>query len=226
MKIMGKSIRKKDQITELVVLILLLIISFFLWNTYFIYPIKLCVVLLHELSHAVAAFASGGRITEMKIGFDLGGKCDAEGGNAVLIASSGYLGSLFWGLLLFLSPNNKKTGFWIINSVSALILIITFSVSANTSLIILAVMLSAILTASSFYLRIPIITILIRAFGLIGSVYVLFDIKDDLLSNTPQISDATILGGIINVPVVVIGLTWVFISIVAIYLAIRFSYKN
>jgi len=223
---MGGIRSKKDQITELVILITLLILSFFLWDSFIVYPIKLCVVLLHELSHAAAAFISGGEISEMNIGYDLGGKCVTEGGNQILIASSGYLGSLFWGLLLFLSPNNKKIGFWIINSISAIILLISISAGTNTVFIFLAVILSAMLTVSSFYLRIPIITILIRAFGLIGCVYLLFDIKDDLFSSAVQISDATILADIISVPVSVIGITWALISILGIYLAMRFSYKR
>jgi hypothetical protein len=223
---MSSQLNKKEKITELVILITLLIISFFLWDTYFIYPIKLCVVLLHELSHAAAAILSGGKIIEMNIGFDLGGKCETDGGNAILIASSGYLGSLLWGLLLFLAPNNKKSGFWIINSISVLILIITLSSSPGGIFVLLAITLSAILTASSFYLRIPIIAILIRSFGLIGCIYILFDIRDDLLSSPARISDATILGGTLDIPVVLIGIVWALISAAGIYIALRYSYKS
>jgi len=223
---MGKKQNKKDQITELVILLTILIISFFLWDTYFIYPIKLFVVLLHEISHAIATILSGGKIIEMNIGFDLGGKCETEGGNTIFIASAGYLGSLLWGLLFFLSPNNKKTGLWIIISISALILITTISVSANSTFVILALILSSLLVTSAFFLRIPIITIIVRAFGLISCIYVLFDIKDDLLSRATVLSDASILSSLTNIPVTLIGLSWAFVSIIGIYIAVRFSYKN
>lgn len=218
--------QNNQKTTGFVILFTLLIISFFLWDTNFIYPIKLCVVLLHELSHAFAAIISGGNIVEMSIGFDLGGKCVIEGGNTMLIASSGYLGSLFLGLILFISPNIKRTGFWIINSLSVFILLLTLFTASDIVIVILALLLSSILTASSFYLKIPIVSILIRAFGLISCVYVLFDIKDDIFTNNAQISDATILSGIMNLPASVIGLCWGIISIGAIYFAMKFSYKN
>ncbi|MEW6006320.1 MAG: M50 family metallopeptidase [Stygiobacter sp.] len=40
---------------ELIILFSILIISFFLWNTNFVYPIKLFVVMFHELGHTLAA---------------------------------------------------------------------------------------------------------------------------------------------------------------------------
>ncbi|PKL83403.1 MAG: hypothetical protein CVV24_05160 [Ignavibacteriae bacterium HGW-Ignavibacteriae-3] len=223
---MSKQQNKKVLITELIILVTLLIISFLLWDTYFVYPIKLCAVLLHELSHAVAGIVSGGAIVEMNIGFDLGGKCVIEGGNTILIASAGYLGSLFLGLILFISPNNKKTGFWVINLISATIFLLSVFTASNTVFIILALLLSSLLTASSFYMKIPIVTIFIRAFGLISCVYVLFDIKEDILSNNYQISDASILSGMIDLPAAIIGISWGIISIAAIYFAMRVSYKN
>lgn len=223
---MGKRQNKKDQITELVILLTLLIISFFLWDTYFIYPIKLFVVLLHEVSHAIAAIITGGKITEMNIGFDLGGKCVTEGGNNIFIASAGYLGSLLWGLLFFISPNNRKTGLWIIITISVMILVTAISVSANSTFIILALILSSLLVPAAFFLRIPIVSILIRSFGLISCIYVLLDIKDDLLTRTIALSDASILSDLINIPSGLIGLSWALVSIAGIYFAVRLSYKS
>lgn len=223
---MSKNQKKKDQITELVILLTILIISFFLWNTYFIYPIKLFVVLLHEISHAFATLISGGKIIEMNIGFNLDGKCETEGGNVFFIASAGYLGSLLWGLLIFTAPNNKQTGFWIIILISTLIVVTSIFVTANSTFVILALILSTLLISSAFFLRIPIITIVVRGFGLISCVYVLFDIKDDLLSHANVLSDAFILSNLINIPVTLIGLSWAFISIIGIYIAMRFCYKN
>jgi hypothetical protein len=223
---MGKQKNKRDQITELVILLILLIISFFLWDTYFIYPIKLFVVLLHELGHSIAALLIGGKIITMNIGFDLSGRCETEGGNTIFIASAGYLGSLLWGILFFISPNNKKSGFWIIIVISIMIVLTTIGVATGATFILLALILSALLITAAFYLRIPIVSIIVRAFGLISCVYVLFDIKDDLLFQRTAISDATLISSLTNISTTMIGITWVLISIICIYIAIRFSYKN
>lgn len=222
---MGKRESKKERITALVILLVLLIISLLIWDTYFIYPIKLCVVLLHEMSHALATIISGGKIIEMKIGFDLGGKCETEGGNNILIASAGYLGSLIWGLIIFLAPNSKKYGKWIIITVAVLI-ILAAGLLADGTFVILALILSSLLISSAFYMRIPIVSIMIRSFGMISCVYVLFDIKEDLLSRTAELSDAALLAAITDIPVTVIGLSWAVISILGIYFAVRLSYKS
>ncbi len=223
---MRRQQNRKDKITELIILLVLLIISFFLWDLYFIYPIKLFVVLLHELSHSLAAILSGGKITALNIGFDLSGKCETERGNTILIASSGYIGSLIWGLLFFLAPNNKRIGKWIIISLSLIILILTITVSGSGIFILLAFILAVLLITAAFFLGIPIITIIVRSFGLISCVYVLFDIKEDLLSSSSVISDASILSSIINVPVIWIGVSWAFVSIIGIYFAIKYSYRR
>ncbi|MCX6168313.1 MAG: M50 family metallopeptidase [Ignavibacteriales bacterium] len=223
---MAKQQNRKDKVSELIILLILLIISFFLWDMYFIYPIKLFVVLLHELSHSLAAILSGGKITTLDIGFDLSGKCETVGGNTIIIASSGYIGSLIWGLLFFVSPNNKKIGKWLIISLSTIIFLLSITFSADSIFILLAFILSGLLITAAFFLGIPIVTIIVRSFGLISCVYVLFDIKEDLLSNSSVISDASILSSLINVQVIWIGLSWALVSIIGIYFAIKYSYRK
>ena len=52
---------QKKQI-ELGIIIFVLLLAFLLWNTFLIYPIKLFVVLTHEISHGIAAIVSGGKL--------------------------------------------------------------------------------------------------------------------------------------------------------------------
>lgn len=67
-----------------------------LWNTPIVYPVKIFVVLLHEISHAAVAVATGGSIQSIEINPLEGGACYCPGGNAFLTLSAGYLGSLAW----------------------------------------------------------------------------------------------------------------------------------
>ena len=39
----------------------------YLWDTHWVYPLKLIVVFLHEISHGLAALATGGRIVEIQV---------------------------------------------------------------------------------------------------------------------------------------------------------------
>lgn len=217
---------KKNKTTELVILLILLIISFFLWDTKFIYPIKLFVVMLHELSHALAALITGGKIISMDIGFNLGGKCEAEGGNVIIVSSAGYLGSLLFGLIFFIAPNNYKNGRWIVISICTVIIIISLLTATNALFVVLALISSAIMVACAFYSRIPIVAIIMRSLGLLSCIYVLFDLKEDILQRTDSVSDASILANLISVPTVLIGIIWIVISLLAIIIAVRLSYKN
>ncbi|MBM4171519.1 MAG: hypothetical protein FJ214_06590, partial [Ignavibacteria bacterium] len=131
---MKKLNKKNKQYSELIVLIFLTISAIFLWDTIVIYPIKLITVLLHEISHAIAAIFTGGKIVTMNINQDLSGQCTIEGGNQVLIASSGYFGSLFFGLMFIFSAYKiKKSNFLI---VPILFILLFFSLLLSTNLLV------------------------------------------------------------------------------------------
>ncbi len=223
---MKTSSTRKEKIVELTVLLLLLIFSFIFWDTKFVYPLKLFVVLLHEECHALAVLITGGKILSMNIGYDLGGSCQASGGNEIVIASSGYLGSLILGLLFFLSPNNIKIGRWIVIFLSLLILVFTFFTIKSIAFILIVTLLMGVLIASSFYMFIPIISILIRAFGLLSVIYVLFDIKNDLAESQNVITDVNIISSLTGIPEIAWGLIWLGISLTFLVLAIKCSYAE
>ncbi len=221
---MVRSQNKSQNIAELVFLSFVLIINFLFWDTYLVYPIKLFVVLIHEISHAISAILSGGKIISFNIGFDLSGKCETENGNNILIAASGYLGSLLFGLLIFYSTYNKKIGKWLLIFIAFLILITSVSLMQNFSLILLAVLFSVLLFISAFFLQIRIDSYILKLFGMSSCIYVLFDIKDDVLSANSALSDASILSDLINVPTIVIGLIWLIISLAGIFFIMKLSY--
>ena len=221
---MAKTPNKNQNTAELVFLSIILIISFLFWDTYLVYPIKLFVVLIHEISHAISAILSGGKVISFNIGFDLSGKCETENGNNILIAASGYLGSLLFGLLIFYSTYNKRIGKWLLIIIALLILITSVSLMQNFSLILLAVLYSVLLFVSAFFLQIRIDSYILKLFGMLSCIYVLFDIKEDILSRNSTISDASILSDLINVPTIVIGLIWLIISLAGIFLIMKLSY--
>ena len=77
---------------------------FYLWSSPVVQPIKLMVVLFHEISHGMMALFSGGKIISILITADEGGACETEGGSETMIVTAGYLGSMFvGGMILYLS---------------------------------------------------------------------------------------------------------------------------
>src|SRR5512135_2171103 len=100
--------RQQIDIKAVLILALLFIAVWLLWDTPIVYPIKIFVVFLHELGHALAALLTGGQVISIQIFPDEGGLTTTRGGWPFVILSSGYVGSLlFGGVLLYLS--NRRT---------------------------------------------------------------------------------------------------------------------
>jgi hypothetical protein len=96
-----------------------------LWPTPVIYPLKLFVVLLHEIGHGLAAIATGGSIDRIAITPDQGGVCYCMGGNALVTLSAGYLGSLAFGVAMIEAPRRgERVSAWALWFLGGLVLAI------------------------------------------------------------------------------------------------------
>ena len=74
-------------------LIGIFIVITFLWNTGVVDPLKIFVVFMHEVSHGLAALATGGSIKEIQIVAQEGGHAITAGGSRFWTLTAGYLGS-------------------------------------------------------------------------------------------------------------------------------------
>ena len=75
---------------HLVPLLLALLVYAF-WSTLAVWPLRLFVVLLHEVSHGLAALLTGGRIVAIELSPREGGLCTTAGGWPFVISSAGYI---------------------------------------------------------------------------------------------------------------------------------------
>lgn len=75
----------------------------FLWGTPFMAPFKIFVVYLHEISHGIGALLTGGEIQSISVGYDESGYTTAIGGSFLVMAISGYIGSVLFGSLMLYS---------------------------------------------------------------------------------------------------------------------------
>ncbi len=98
----------------------------FLWDTPVVYPLKIFVVLLHEMSHALVAVATGGTIDRIVLDPYQGGACYCPGGSAFLTLSAGYLGSLGWGALMVEGARAKRIRSDLVNgAIGGLVVVLT-----------------------------------------------------------------------------------------------------
>lgn len=191
-----------------------LLAVWFLWDTAFVWPLQMFVVLLHEISHGLVAVATGGSIREIGLSPDQGGFCRCPGGNAFLTLSAGYLGSLGWGVLFL--ETGRRGGWWSrallgIGGAGIVVLGITTARSAFTVLLCVTTGGALLLGAARLGARGR--AFLLGALGLTSCLYAVLDIKSDILDRPGLPSDATALAGITGVPAVVWGILWILASL-------------
>lgn len=220
------SITKKNKIyVEGVLLVILTLVALLFWDSPILYPVKLFTVMLHELSHALMAVATLGEVKSIKIFSDLGGAAEIEGGNELLIASSGYIGSFLFGSLIFYSGINKKAAKYSLPALSTVLLIsaiiffdLLFSLSALVAAITFIILIYSINS--------PVSEFIIKYLGLLSLFYVLFDLRTDIFSNSPHISDATHLSILLDMPEYLIGIGWILLACVIFFILIKLYLKK
>jgi hypothetical protein len=217
----------KGKITvEVIVLVFSVFFTYFFWDSFFIYPIKLFVVLLHESTHCFFALISGGSVSEIKIDYQIGGACIIKGGSPVLIAASGYLGSLFFGGLLFISGKFFEFSKYVCSFLALIFLILIFSVVKELFGILFTLGFAVILFLSPRVLPVVAHSYLLKILGIISCLYTIIDIKDDLITTELRKTDAQILAVHTGIPAVVWGMTILLISIIILYFLLRFNFKK
>lgn len=199
----------------------------FLWDTRILYPLKIFVVFLHEVSHGIAAIIGGGSIQRIEISPNQGGVCYCGGGIRFLTLTAGYLGSLLWGVAMLLVVGAKRI--WHVVSLAGLgVLVVTVSLLYVRSGfgLMFGLMFGLALIAVARYLPSEIQTMTLTVLGLTSCLYAVWDIKSDVL-NRPEIrSDASMLAELTGVPTVLWGLLWTGIAIVVCWWLLKRTFEK
>ncbi|MBR9976735.1 MAG: M50 family metallopeptidase [Bacteroidetes bacterium] len=211
--------------TRLMILTGLLLLSLFFWHSVALYPVKLFVVLLHELSHALAALLTGGSIVEIQIDSRIGGMALTRGGWPFVIVSAGYVGSmLFGGIILLLSLRDRMVPVLTI-VIGALVLLITLLFVRNAFGLMFGVAFAAALFAAVRWLPTNWLSLLVQYLGAMSCLYALIDVARDLLTFEDRLTDAAILAGMTGIPAIVWGVLWSTLSLLVFILIMRLALR-
>lgn len=191
----------------------LFVLSFILWETWLVYPIKLLTVLFHELSHGLAAIATGGVVARIEVYANEGGVCWTAGGNRILVLSAGYLGSLLWGSGLLLLAARTDWDREILAGLGGLLILVTVIWVRNLTGIVFGLGVGAAMIAFSKHLGTFACDVLLRWIGMTSSLYVILDIKSDLIDRSVAASDASKLAAMFMLPGWVVGGIWLIIAL-------------
>ncbi|MFY0658935.1 MAG: M50 family metallopeptidase [Shimia sp.] len=194
-----------------------------LWNTDVLLPLRILTVFLHELSHAVAAIATGGEVLSLSVSPNEGGLVTARGGSPFWITSAGYLGSLLIGAALFVLALRTHWD----RTILAVFGVITLSVAAFYVRDLFALGFTfatgaAMLLASRF-LSMDINDMILRTIGISSMIYAPLDIFDDTIRRAHLRSDARILAEQVGGSTLFWGGLWLVISLGVIALTLRYG---
>jgi hypothetical protein len=195
----------------------LMVVVWFLWNSWVIFPLKILVVFFHELSHGLTALATGGRIVEIRLAANEGGLCITAGGSRFLTLNAGYLGSLVWGGVILLLAARTKSGRGISICLGVLVLVVC-AIWIRPVLgfgFVFAAVAGLALIAAGVWLTAGVNGLLNKTIGLTSCLYAVMDIKSDILSRPGAQSDATMLAAATGVPAFLWGILWIVIAGVA-----------
>ena len=202
-------------------LILITILVVALWNTSVVLPLKILVVFLHELSHGLAAVFTGGSIEGLTVTADQGGQALTRGGSRFAILSAGYLGSLLFGVILFLAALRTQADRFVVAALSVLLFGVALFYLRDRFALAFALSTGLALLAISKWLGAAVNDLVLRIIGLTSMIYVPLDIVSDTITRAHLSSDARMLAEAYGATTVFWGLIWLAVSLMVIGTCLR-----
>ncbi len=194
-----------------------------LWDTPAILPVKILVVFLHELSHGLAAWATGGEVLRLDLTADQGGTALIRGGNRIAILSAGYLGSLLFGAALLLAGLNSRADRAIAAALGLGLIAITLIYMRGLFPLAFGFATGAALLATAKFLPHQASDLVLRLIGLTSLIYVPLDIFSDTIARAHLRSDAAMLAEELGGGAQLWGALWLALSLAVIGLCLRFG---
>lgn len=204
----------------------LLILIAFCWQYPILYPLKILVVFFHESSHALATLLTGGSVKELVINADQGGHVISQGGNTFIIYSAGYLGSLLWGMVIYLASVKTRYDSYIMMALGITVMLITVLFGRSVFSWLFGLITGAVMVFLGKRLDEQINDVLLRLIGLTNMLYVPLDIYSDTIERSHLQSDAYFLAQATFGSASFWGAIWLLLSVLAIIYCLKWSLKQ
>ena len=238
-----------DAKPQLTLLLIATVITIALWfiplADYLVYPIRLFVTFIHEGSHALIGFLTGGAVQSLTIASDGSGEVySAPSGffGATLTSSAGYLGATAFGVLLLALIRKQFSPNRILMACAGLIGVLTvvfgiisplfhaFSLNVAVSSIAFTVVVGALLTAGLFafgkYASVKTANFAVAFLAVQCLLNALSDLKTLFFINAPLVgsdihTDAGNMAAATGIPAFAWVVIWIGISLVMISVGLR-----
>ena len=204
-------------------LIALTTLLFALWQTPVVAPLKILIVYLHELSHAIAVLFTGGSVESLTVDANQGGLVISRGGNRFLSLSAGYLGSLIIGALLFVAAVRTQADRAVLGILGGVMLLTTLLYSREVFAVGFGLAAGAAMLAIARFLPRDYSDLILRVIGLASMIYVPYDIFSDTIQRSYLQSDARMLAQEFGGATMMWGALWIVLSLGVLALCLRYG---
>lgn len=204
-------------------LVLMFVFVTVFWHSPLIYPVKVFVVLLHEVGHGLAAELTGGDVERIELSSNLGGVCWSRGGSRLAVLPAGYLGSMVFGGAILVAAARTRYDKQIAFAIGALMIVLAIWLVRSAFGIAFCLLFGVAMIASARFLSEKSNDLILKFIGLTSSLYAVIDIKEDLISRTVPGSDAYAMSKEFFGPPVFWGVLWILIALVGTAFFVRLA---
>jgi hypothetical protein len=180
----------------------------------FVYPFRLFVVFLHEISHGLAAIATGGAIVSIAISPDEGGVCLTRGGWPFVVLNAGYLGSLLFGALFLLLGARRRMAPSVLVAIGAFMLLAALLYVRSLFAFVYCLVMGLAFVVVATRLPGEVSEIVLAAIGAMSALYAVADMASDAIVGHAAASDASQLARATGLPSALWGVLWIAASVV------------
>lgn len=197
-------------------LLVITALVFVLWQTPVMIPLKILVVFLHELSHALTTVLTGGEVVSLSISPHQGGLVMSRGGNRFLTLTAGYLGSLLIGVSLLIFALRTHADRIMMSVFGIAVLIVAALYIRDLFALSFTIGTGIAMLGGARFLSHDINDLALRVIGLTSMIYVPYDIFSDTIARSALRSDARMLAEEFGGTTVMWGGLWLVISVAVI----------
>ncbi|MEO8672987.1 MAG: M50 family metallopeptidase [Tahibacter sp.] len=193
-----------------------------------VYPFRLFGTFVHELSHGMAALATGGHFQRFTVSPDLSGLAWSAGGIRAIVSSAGYVGSAIFGGLLILLGSRGLSARVLLTALGLLLGALCLAFVRNPFGIVTGLMLASAVFLAGRKLREPWSDLLL----LILALQLVFDGFNSMLTlfwlsgNSAVQTDALSMQQATGIPAIVWAIVWMLMSAGILVMTLMLAYRG
>lgn len=203
---------------RLALLVLMLGVGWYFWDSPFFWPLKVLVVMMHESGHALATLLVGGEVDSIHLAANESGSCLSRlppGFFAkVAVYSGGYLGSAVAGAGLLLATFRFQLRRWVLGAACVWLTLMGVFYAGDGFTVFFCLGTAAAMGLGAKFLpdgAVDVVNLFIAAFT---ALYAVFDLRDDLWNSAVRSqSDAALLAELTPVPAMVWAVLWTLLAV-------------